>query len=166
VLAPGTVQPPNRGPYAGVVLATPNAVDVSQRWMVTGTVPVSGDANIQIVNAATKLPVQAALQNMFPIWPISSIVCSQGNFAPGWNAKGDPVNGYAIRPQSNEHVNVNALVGPSHQAHAGTYVGLWQWGGGQDNEVWFFDVVSAAALAEGEDETREGEAHEARAISS
>jgi hypothetical protein len=141
VLAPGLVQPPTLNKYAGVVTATINPLDVSQRWMVTGTVPTSGEGDLEMVNGATKLPLQYFLTPNSSFWPAAAITSGTAVNNPDWTAKGDSSGGYAIRPLEDAHANVNALTGPSHKVANGTYVGLWAWGGGQSNELWFFDPV-------------------------
>lgn len=146
-LAPGLVQPPTLNKYAGVITATINPIDVSQRWMVTGTVPTSGEGDLEMVNGATKLPLQYLLTPNSSFWPAAAITSGTAVNSPDWTAKGDSSGGYAIRPLDDAHANVNALTGPSHKVANGTYVGLWPWGGGQSNELWFFDPVLPSVSA-------------------
>jgi hypothetical protein len=43
----------------------------------------------------------------------------------------------ALRPFNNPNLNLNALGGCSPSPN----IGLWEWGGGQGNEVWFFQFT-------------------------
>jgi hypothetical protein len=124
-----------------LVLADADDTDVNQRWMLGADPPAPGkDAVITLVNGASKQGVSEAAVGeahqpvAFP-WSGSPI--------PGWDIVGRSDGSVVIRAAADHTANFNALEGTlgGGNPHAGTPIGLYAWGGGNPNELWYLDPI-------------------------
>jgi len=124
-----------------LVLADADDTDVNQRWMLGADPPAPGkDAVITLVNGASKQGVSEAAvgeaQQPVPFpWSGSPI--------PGWDVLARSDGSVVIRAAADHTANFNALEGSlgGGNPHAGTPIGLYAWGGGNANELWYLDPI-------------------------
>jgi hypothetical protein len=135
----------------GAMLADADDTDVSQRWMASAAPPdAGGETLMSLVNGSSKEALGTLMlksNDPNPFDQPGEIDVAQPTTAtptPMWDVV---VNGsdmsMAVRLPDDHTNNLNALEGAvgGGNARAGTPVGLWSWGGGQSNEIWYFDPV-------------------------
>jgi hypothetical protein len=127
-----------------LVLGNADATDVDQRWMLGADPPVPGkDAVITLVNGASKQWVSEATvgdpQDQPVAWPTS------GPPTTGWDILARSDGSVVIRAAADHTANLNALEGTlgGGDPHVGTPIGLFAWGGGQANELWYLTAIPA-----------------------
>jgi hypothetical protein len=127
--------------YPAAVLTNADLTQVAQRWILSSEPPESGDMQLTLVNGATKHGVATAL--------ISGDGGSQMVAQPvdgesvEWDILARSDGTYVIRLADDHSQNLNALEGTlgGGDNHAGTPVGLYEWGDGKGNEVWLLAPV-------------------------
>jgi hypothetical protein len=98
---------------------------------------VNGDSKQGLSTATVDGPVTTDNEQQVVAQPISPPP------APGWDVLARSDGSMAIRLAADHTSNLNALAGTlgGGNAHAGTPVGLFGWGGGKANETWYLKPV-------------------------